>query len=530
MASNNPGLEQPPRPRDASRSRGVGAYTQPSSSKAGRREADIAHLSGQMEATRKPSSIPLPRATGLPRPGRRDPSPAAVPRTIPPAQPAVVSPPSRFGFGRSARKNASSDGEGSTPVGQELRTKSSRNVLRRKPSTIAVYAGGARPTVSDSTLSLLGSSQAQKPAEYVSSVVSAKSIEAYHEVFGGRSTPSGASPVPRVYPELDRYGTRPEATAIANTRHIPELPHKLSTQDLPPPTPLFPGGLSSSSTMSGGHNRYSSGYSASGYSASPSTRFSESPGPGGVYSRDTTPTSISSQSPGIIALAKPTTPRLRQGSPAQNRPPITRRRTGSLSNDPETSGPVMDPQGLPSLRESLTSSSSNSTVKGADKGEKDARAAKKKKQRRLSPLPPSPPPRKSSQKFKKSPESEKSTTKSPPVLTRPIVTSPLDESPTRQRPVIPHAQLKGTPPLRPSREGAPDLQGQLGEPTAVIQSNLTGIGTLQERRRSLLPKSAVSSPPPLTSPSTGIPRPNNHRASLLELHHHLLRNSPQDLV
>ncbi|KAH8812640.1 hypothetical protein F5884DRAFT_314233 [Xylogone sp. PMI_703] len=502
MASNNSGFGPPARPRDASHARRLGTSTQPGVSRPERREADIAHISGQMENRRAAIPVPHARPTGLPRPSQRAPSPSTVPRSMPESQPVVV-PPSRFGFGRPARKNTS-EGERAAPAAApELKPKSSRNVLRRKPSSISVYSGSVRPAVSASTPSLpTTSNQPQRPSEHPSTEASLKSREAFNEVFGARLNPASAVPSPRIYPELDRYGTRPEVSANSDTRFVPELPHKLSTQDLPPPTPLFSGGPSTSSMSGGGHNRYSSGYSASGYSASPSTRFSESPGPGGMYSRDTTPTSISSQSPGLIAFAKPTTPRLRQGSPAQTRPPVTRRRTGSISNEAEITGPLIDPQGLPSLRESLNSSSSNSTVKGGngagaaggDKGDKDAKAQKKKK--RLSPLPPSPPPRKSSQKYAESPESKKSPPKSSQNSTRPTMVSPRDESPTRQRPVIPQPQAKGTPPLRPSREGAPDLLGQFAEPAAVIQSNLTGINVPQEKRRSLLPKGSVSSPPP----------------------------------
>lgn len=162
---------------------------------------------------------------------------------------------------------------------------------------------------------------------------------------------------PPIIPELDRYRFGTTAPANLYQRDVSDIPYKLSTQDLPPnPTPLS-SGLS-------GHSQYSV---FSGYSASPSTRFTESPAPG-PYSRDTTPTSISSQSPGLMVPLRGT-PRLRQGSPMDNRPPVTRRRMGSASE--ENDAVAADGNGLPALRESLTSSSSNSTVKGRGKDEKN---------------------------------------------------------------------------------------------------------------------------------------------------------------
>ena len=247
---------------------------------------------------------------------------------------------------------------------QELRGKSSRNVLRRKPSSISQQAESSRPA--------LGRSGSTSPTKWATTSAetrpsieaSLKSIEAYNDIFTRpRARAQPAKESPPIIPELDRYRNKPEPNA-SSSRAGAEVPHKLATQDLPPPTPL----LSGTPVLSGGssHHRYS-GYSGSGYSASPSTRYSESPGPG-AYSRDTTPTSMSSQSPGILAPLKTTAPRLRQGSPALTRPPVssvTRRRAGSNTNEAE--GPIVDPQGLPSLRESLTSSSSNSTVKGEGK-------------------------------------------------------------------------------------------------------------------------------------------------------------------
>ena len=474
MASYKSGFDPPTRPGEAQRSRRQGAYIQPGMTRLEHREADIAHISGQMDPRRGQTAVRVLQ-TSLPRPGLREPSPA--PRLVSQTRPEKTSTStSRFGFGKASVKPAA------VP---ELRGKSSRNVLRRKPSSIAQSQGNPRSAMERSGSSS-PSKWSQISAETRPSIeASLKSAEAYNEIFTRPRAKPSIKESPAIIPELDRYRTRPEYHAGPGNRFGVEVPPKLATQDLPPPTPLQ-SGTPVYSGVSSGHNRYS-GYSGSGYSASPSTRFSESPGPG-AYSRDTTPTSMSSQSPGIIAPLKTTTPRLRQGSPAVTRPPVTRRRAGSNANE-TSEGLDVDPQGLPSLRESLTSSSSNSTVKGENKVMEDKERKKKKK--RLSPLPPSPPPRKSSQKFKKPRSEEESPSKASQAPAKSVMTSPSD-SPLKPRNSPQHAHTKSTPPLRPSREGAPDLQSQLGESMAVIQSNLAGISFSQNRRQSALPR--VTSP------------------------------------
>jgi hypothetical protein len=475
MASYKSGFDPPNRPGDTTRSRRQGTYIQAGSIKQEHREADIAHISGQMEPRIGNAPVNRPQPTGLPRPSMRDSSPS--PRYMPEPQ-SRVGTGSRFGFGK-----ATSKAETVVVAVPELRGKSSRNVLRRKPSSIAQHSGGSRLPVERSA-SASPTKWPETTAENRPSIeASMKSAEAYNEIFTRARAKTSVSKEPQIIPELDRYRSRPEQNAALHIRTVAEVPHKLATQDLPPPTPLY-SGTSVFSGMSSNHNRYS-GYSGSGYSASPSTRFSESPGPG-TYSRDTTPTSMSSQSPGIIAPLKTNTPRLRQGSPAVSRPPVTRRRAGSTPKEVE--GPVIDPHGLPSLRESITSSSSNSTVKGENK-------AKEKKKKRLSPLPPSPPPRKSSQKFKKSrAEEQESPSKGSEAPAKPIMTSPPDSSPSKPRNTPSHAATKSTPPIRPSREGAPDLQEQLGDSMPVIQSNLAGISFSQNRRASAIARINVTSP------------------------------------
>ncbi|KAM3468542.1 hypothetical protein MY5147_007832 [Beauveria neobassiana] len=249
---------------------------------------------------------------------------------------------------------------------------------------------------------------------------------------------SAAPKAPFIYPELDRYRNHEMQTSLGLRRPSTEGLYKLSTHDLPPPTPA-------SAVYSGSSSQLSA------VSASPSTKFSVSPGPG-PYSRDTTPTSFSSQSPGLVAPSRPsyyTKPK--QTSPAYSRPPVTRRRTGSISQDADST--AADPRGLDAVRESVTSSSSSSTVRDG------GRTTPRKRSGKVLAAPPNPPPRKSSQRFRRSKEDNATEEEKMPD----IGSKGKGTTSPPQRPAIP---------LRPSRRGTPDLKSQLFEPIPVIQSNL----------------------------------------------------------
>ncbi|KAK4181472.1 hypothetical protein QBC36DRAFT_83553 [Triangularia setosa] len=343
-----------------------------------------------------------------------------------------------------------------------------RNVLRRKRSGLVqdtasrfdLYDDPTRANSSDSDPRSLASpdlSSLQLDRELTQSPME---IRVAHQVEIAKTT---AQPV-TIYPELDRYGDI--------------VLHRLATHDLPPPTPLFSG---NSSQVSG----------------SPSTRWSESPGPG-PYSRDTTPTSISSQSPGLVAplrIAPPSAGRLRQTDLVQTRPPVTRRRTGSISNEVDCVS--ADPQGLPVVRELSNSSSSNSTVRaGADGKEK-----KKKK----NVLPPTPPPRKSSHKSNDSRDEGQSPFQPAREAGQPRMAPPSPTKATansRPRPLQaaqPVTSPKSTPPVRPSRDGTPDLRAPLGQPIPVIHSNLSSTSLSDRRHSALLAQGPASRPPPSSS-------------------------------
>ena len=241
--------------------------------------------------------------------------------------------------------------------------------------------------------------------------------------------------------------------------YVSKQPHKLSTQDLSPPTPNF-----------------------AARSSSTSTRCSESPGP---FSRASTPTSVSSHSPGLLQVPK-LIPRVRQStSPTMSRPPVTRRKIITPGQQEEDSGC----QGLSAVRESITSSSSSSTVKGPEVQERpDTKKA------RHDPPPPTPPLRVSSKREHARPV----LTSNPHTQDEPrSQSSRISSRPSR----IPHAGSKpltltinqqGLPPQRPSREGTPVLESL--KPSPVIQSNLSHLATTGHKRRESAEKVLLSSP------------------------------------
>ncbi|RDA89131.1 hypothetical protein CP532_2202 [Ophiocordyceps camponoti-leonardi (nom. inval.)] len=232
-----------------------------------------------------------------------------------------------------------------------------------------------------------------------------------------------------IYPELDRYRDC-SADRVRNVDLLP--PHRLAAQDGPPQTPS---------------SIFFSGSSSSQISGSPSTRLSESPGPG-PYSRDTTPTSFSSQSPPNFFFSSSRLKDVEQ----LNRPPVTWMRANE-AKDPSN--------GLASVRESMTSSSSGSTVRAAEKNTKNRLSAQ---------LPPSPPERKSSHNVTKS------------RLYSGNVRS--TQRPELSPPSRPSLSSRTGPPRRPSRDGTQDIAPQPSEPVCVIQSKLSSVPRSFDRQAS----------------------------------------------
>ena len=211
-----------------------------------------------------------------------------------------------------------------------------------------------------------------------------------------------------------------------------------------------------------------------------STRRSESPG---AFSRTSTPTSMSSQSPGVstqynapIRTAAPRQKSPVRIIPGRSRPPValeTRRGRGLESSS----------QGLTAVRESGTSSSSSSTVKAS--GSRDD-AAKTPLSDRSSPRPFSPPSRTSSQRQAGPGSTSLSrghATPSPSTEQRPSMTTRLPknsaEISTVMRRVDQPVRAKA-PPARPSREGVPTLvlseEDKLNLERGLPRSGITSLG------------------------------------------------------
>jgi hypothetical protein len=449
----------------------------------GRREDDpnFMRVGGVMEPFREKPRSSLPR---LPRreiniSSMESPSSSQVktPRRIPqppssrrPSNPGASRPPlthetqswgsTSSGSGRSTITALTSSP--SLKHDRDIDLKQHRNVLRRKESSVSKGAPGVHHDARSNSGGTSSSSSFPKSqashdprAPQLDRTFTESPVEI--RVAQQVELPKAVARTTVVYPELDRY----RDVQIPKTTPGTEVLFKLATQDLPPPTPLFSGTSSAMSAFSG----------------SPSTRFSESPGTG-PYSRDTTPTSMSSASPGLIAPTRTTASRGRQTSPAETRPPVSRRRAGSFPLEAESV--VSDTQGLAVVREALTSSSSNSTVRDGDRKEKGEK-------KRPPPTPPNPPPRKSSQRFHNDRSEERNISEPAKKPANPVTRSP---SPARKtaplrkgsRPIMPPSP-RPTPPSRPSRDGTPDLHSQFGGPMPIIHSNLSST-SISDRRQS----------------------------------------------
>ncbi|KAF2440781.1 hypothetical protein P171DRAFT_395505 [Karstenula rhodostoma CBS 690.94] len=175
-------------------------------------------------------------------------------------------------------------------------------------------------------------------------------------------------------------------------------------------------------------------------STTPSTRYSESPGP---FSVSSTPTSMSSYSPGVVMSTK-TTIRTRQVSPLQGKPPIVRYRT------PEE-------RALPAVPEPTTSSIAASVVR------MDTDRSNEKSQTERQPTRPSGL-RRPSQITKEKPQVQ-----APPELAHLADQSSSATAPRR--------------PTRPSRDGTPEITGFRG-PSPIIQSNMNSFPFSHQRTAS----------------------------------------------
>lgn len=204
-----------------------------------------------------------------------------------------------------------------------------RNVLRRRAGSIEQRGGYARTESS-------ASSYEPTPSRLLESRSSPGGYadREPRSIFGVTAPSISSSPAatgPHLLGLGSEFATSSSHMANYNSRKQTQSP---AASTLPPPTPNY------------------------AHDSGSSTRRSESPG---GFSRTSTPTSMSSQSPGVPTPAKPST-RARGNSPSRSRPPVVWGRFHKQLMHQAENGTSRS-TGLTAVRESATSSSSSSTVK-----------------------------------------------------------------------------------------------------------------------------------------------------------------------
>ena len=367
----------------------------------------------------KPSS--LPRAQSRSRPEGQPSSAKAIP---------TLSKPTGLGI-----KTMNTETAILSKSMTDTKSEGARNVLRRKGPVFERASEKARTMASPSEDSL---------DEYGGSV----------SLPGGYQDPFPGAILGMTLPSSSSsYTTSNRAVTSFNEQaSLSTAPPRLYTEDLPIP---------------------STTYTAS--TASSSSRFSDSPGPfSSRGSMNSTPTSISSYSPGIVHPSKVGS-RLRQPSPTLNRPPVSRRKGTPVD---ESAGG--DGFGLPVVQESSNSSSSGSTVKPTKYAPMEEATSSKPA---ISSSASAHPSRQTSQNSelpsREKKESQPSQRERETEVKR---NNSRIVSSTDKRQDLPRPEQSRTriPPVRPSRKGTPNLDLDLAP---VIQSNLTRIDSVGHRRR-----------------------------------------------
>ncbi|KAI4150681.1 MAG: hypothetical protein L6R39_002195 [Caloplaca ligustica] len=340
-----------------------------------------------------------------------------------------------------------------------------RNVLRRKPSSI-----DQRSRYAHTESSVAPSQRAvPNPQDTVSSPDT--SGDQYAGSVFGVALPAisaSSSYLPARSTEPSDQATSSSRMAAYNAYRAPKTP---TPQLLPPLAPSF-----------------------ANSSGSSTTRRSESPG---AFSRTSTPTSISSYSPGIPVMTKsPLRPR--QTSPTRSRPPVTRNWHG---NNSKQELEAIESRSLSAVQEAATSSSSSDTVRGNERpvpiqqNIENASASKQQgpTQQAYSPLMGSAPEQTMKDSAVRSFEAP---------LGKPTYShEPAHDSFTHVARSASQIPSK-TPPPRPSREGTPRLEDVVF-PSPVIRSNLSRLETTGHKRRDSWGKSTPLSANEAQWPSTG---------------------------
>jgi hypothetical protein len=247
-------------------------------------------------------------------------------------------------------------------------------------------------------------------------------------------------------PAVSSAGSKEAETPTVGPAELASLRTIIETKNLPPPvTPFFP----SAST--------------------PSTRYSESPG---VWSRGSTPTSLSSYSPGITHSSKIS--RLRQPSPSHTRLPVFTPPTAypsPLSASSDRSDAKLLNSAIPQR------SHGPSPTPGASTVTITRRTSVRSIPTKIQGPPPSPPPRKSSVNFSPSKNSDIDVEQA----RREVEEAERELFNAHKVPatLVTDTLLPKTPP-RPSREGTHRLDL---ETSPVIRSNLPYLHSTGHKRR-----------------------------------------------
>ncbi|EDN08122.1 predicted protein [Histoplasma mississippiense (nom. inval.)] len=319
----------------------------------------------------------------------------------------------------------------------------SRNVLRRKAPSIEQYAERTRAASDTSKLGFLGSNTSLSKMGEGESLFSSEPIstDRPHKDLKSQTRDQ----IQLLQPNAQQRSRAGESQIPRIPKDIPKelagLVNAVNATALPPPTPNF------TST------------------SSPSTRYSESPGP--WSSRTSTPTSMSSYSPGIIHPTKIGS-RLRQPSPALSRSPLPRQSTAPV---PSTIPLTSTKDGTPPYPRTPRKAQTHPPIT-ANKTEKDERQHGDKK--KASQTPRGPPPRKPATKFKppkpKEDDSTQMSSKNSEIRKEKQSIEP-DQRKAENACRLP-APTSTFPPPRPSREGTSDLELK---PSPVIQSNMASL-------------------------------------------------------
>jgi len=347
---------------------------------------------------------------------------------------------------------------------QMLKTgKQARNILRRKAPLDR--RGGTESSASS-----------YEPTPSQSLLDTASSPVDYRDPFAGSvlgitvpsvSNTSAPYQPPGLGPSSE-FATSSSRMATYITRRTPQ---STSTQNFPPPTPNY------------------------AHDSGSSTRRSESPG---AFSRTSTPTSMSSQSPGVGTPVKVPLRTKQATSPTRSRPPVTRRKFPGVAQQED-----IRTRGLTAVRESATSSSSSSTVKAPER--RDASSARSASDR-STPLPPSPPTHQSSMTY--IPPSGGVGSRRGLFWEAPE-RGPRDETGLQRDAPFVAAQSDATqlnryrtPPPRPSREGTPRLDDN-AEHSLIIHTRLPPLQIIGYRSRSSLEKETSSAGSRAGTPYSG---------------------------